>query len=77
VEISIKDNGIGFDEKYLPKMFMLFQRLHTNDKYKGTGLGLAICRRIVEFHGGAITSSSRDAEGGTFKITLPVNQVFS
>ncbi len=77
VEISIRDNGIGFDEKYLPKMFMLFQRLHTNDKYKGTGLGLAICRRIVEFHGGAITASSRDAEGATFKITLPVNQVLS
>jgi signal transduction histidine kinase len=58
-------------------MFTLFQRLHTNDKYKGTGLGLAICRRIVEYHGGAITGTSRESEGATFKITLPVNQTRS
>lgn len=77
LDIYISDNGIGFDEKYLPKVFTLFQRLHSNDKYKGTGLGLAICRRIVEYHGGAITANSRESEGATFKITLPVNQTHS
>jgi light-regulated signal transduction histidine kinase (bacteriophytochrome) len=74
LEIFIKDNGIGFDEKYLPKMFTLFQRLHTDDKYKGTGLGLAICRKIVALHNGAITAAGKENEGATFKITLPVNQ---
>lgn len=74
LEIFIKDNGIGFDEKYLPKMFTLFQRLHTGDKYKGTGLGLAICRKIVALHNGAITASGRVNEGATFRITLPLNQ---
>lgn len=74
LEVSISDNGIGFDEKYLPKIFTLFQRLHTNDKYKGTGLGLAICRKIVELHNGSIAASSRENEGATFKITLPVKQ---
>ncbi|KAA2241342.1 PAS domain S-box protein [Chitinophaga agrisoli] len=74
LEIAIKDNGIGFDEKYLPKMFTLFQRLHSGDKYKGTGLGLAICRKIVSLHNGAITASGKENEGATFKITLPLNQ---
>jgi len=74
LEIFIKDNGIGFDEKYLPKMFTLFQRLHTGDKYKGTGLGLAICRKIVALHNGAITASGKINEGATFRITLPLNQ---
>jgi PAS domain S-box-containing protein len=74
LEIFIKDNGIGFDEKYLPKMFTLFQRLHTGDTYKGTGLGLAICRKIVALHNGAITASGKINEGATFRITLPLNQ---
>ncbi len=74
LEIAISDNGIGFDEKYLPKMFTLFQRLHSGDKYKGTGLGLAICRKIVSLHNGAITASGKENEGATFKITLPLNQ---
>lgn len=74
LEIFIKDNGIGFDEKYLPKMFTLFQRLHTGDEYKGTGLGLAICRKIVALHNGAITASGKINEGATFRITLPLNQ---
>jgi len=74
LEIFIKDNGIGFDEKYLPKMFTLFQRLHTGDEYKGTGLGLAICRKIVALHNGAITASGKVNEGATFRITLPLNQ---
>lgn len=73
--VTVKDNGIGFDEKYLPKMFTLFQRLHGHEHYKGTGLGLAICRRIVEIHNGQITANSRENEGAAFTVTLPVNQV--
>ncbi|UYQ92646.1 ATP-binding protein [Chitinophaga horti] len=75
IEIAVADNGIGFDEKYLPKMFTLFQRLHTNDQYKGTGLGLAICQKIVDIHNGSITATSKENEGATFKITLPVKQL--
>lgn len=72
--LTVRDNGIGFDEKYLPKMFTLFQRLHGHEQYKGTGLGLAICRRIVEMHNGQITATSRENEGAAFTVTLPVNQ---
>ncbi|MCK7558415.1 ATP-binding protein [Chitinophaga sedimenti] len=74
IAIYITDNGIGFDEKYLPKMFTLFQRLHSNDQYKGTGLGLAICQKIVDLHNGSITASSKENEGATFTISLPVKQ---
>jgi PAS domain S-box-containing protein len=74
IAIYVTDNGIGFDEKYLPKMFTLFQRLHSNDQYKGTGLGLAICQKIVDLHNGSITASSKENEGATFTISLPVKQ---
>jgi signal transduction histidine kinase len=72
VVIEIADNGIGFDEKYLPQMFTLFQRLHSSDKYEGTGLGLAICQKIVALHGGSIKARSRVGEGSTFIVTLPL-----
>ena len=72
VVIEIADNGIGFDEKYLPQMFTLFQRLHSSDKYEGTGLGLAICQKIVALHGGSIKAQSRVGEGSTFIVTLPL-----
>jgi two-component system CheB/CheR fusion protein len=72
--ISIKDNGIGFDEKYLDKIFVLFQRLHTKDKYEGTGIGLAVTRKIIDKHNGLITAYSREQEGATFTIILPVKQ---
>ncbi|QHS60932.1 CheR family methyltransferase [Chitinophaga agri] len=74
VTISISDNGIGFDEKYLDKIFILFQRLHTKDKYEGTGIGLAVTRKIIDKHNGLITAQSREKEGATFKIILPVKQ---
>jgi signal transduction histidine kinase len=73
LEISVADNGIGFDEKYLPQMFMLFQRLHSVEKYKGTGLGLAICQKIVRLHNGSIKAKSRENEGATFIVSLPYN----
>jgi two-component system CheB/CheR fusion protein len=72
--ISITDNGIGFDEKYLDKIFVLFQRLHTKDQYEGTGIGLAVTRKIIDKHNGLITAHSRDKEGATFTIILPVTQ---
>ncbi len=74
VEISIADNGIGFDEKYLDRIFTVFQRLHGRNAYEGTGVGLAVCRRIVERHGGSITAKSEPDCGATFIIKLPVNQ---
>ncbi len=72
--ISITDNGIGFDEKYLDKIFVLFQRLHTKDQYEGTGIGLAVTRKIIDKHNGLITAHSREKEGATFNIILPVKQ---
>lgn len=70
--IFIKDNGIGFDEKYLDKIFTIFQRLHPRDEYEGTGIGLAICRKVMENHKGSITASSIPDKGATFILTLPL-----
>lgn len=69
--ISVADNGIGFDEKYLDRIFTVFQRLHGREQFEGTGMGLAICRRIVERHGGALVAHSTPGEGATFVVTLP------
>jgi len=74
-EIRVKDQGIGFDEKYLDRIFTIFQRLHGRHEYEGTGVGLAVCRRIVERHGGAITAESILGSGATFIVQLPVNAV--
>jgi PAS domain S-box-containing protein len=73
-EISIQDNGIGFDEKYLDRIFAVFQRLHGRNEYEGTGVGLAVCRRIVDRHGGTIIAKSKPGQGATFMVTLPVHQ---
>ncbi len=70
-EITVTDNGIGFDEKYLDRIFLPFQRLHTRDEYEGTGIGLAISQKIVHRHGGTITARSRPGAGSSFTITLP------
>ena len=74
-EISVQDNGIGFEEKYLDKIFAVFQRLHGRSEYEGTGVGLAVCRRIVDRHHGNITAQSQLGQGATFLVTLPVKQV--
>lgn len=71
-ELSVQDNGIGFDEKYLEKIFAVFQRLHGRTEYEGTGVGLAVCRRIVDRHHGTITARSKPGEGATFIVTLPL-----
>jgi PAS domain S-box-containing protein len=73
-EIEISDNGIGFDQKYVDRIFKLFQRLHERGTYEGSGMGLAICRKIVERHGGRITARSAPGKGTTFVIDLPAQQ---
>jgi PAS domain S-box-containing protein len=73
-ELTIQDNGIGFEEKYLEKIFAVFQRLHGRNEYEGTGVGLAVCRRITDRHGGTITAKSKLGEGATFIVTLPVRR---
>ncbi|NEO56431.1 MAG: PAS domain S-box protein [Okeania sp. SIO3B5] len=74
VQIMVSDNGIGFEEKYLNRIFTPFQRLHSKQQYQGTGIGLAICRKIVERHNGNITARSIPNQGTTFVITLPMEQ---
>lgn len=70
--LSVADNGIGFDEKYLDTVFAMFQRLHGRGEFEGTGMGLAICRRIVERQGGTITARSKLGQGATFIVTMPL-----
>lgn len=69
--IYVKDNGIGFDERYLDRIFSVFQRLHGRDEYEGTGIGLAVVRKIVERYGGTITATSKKGVGSTFKVSFP------
>ncbi len=69
--ICFGDNGIGFDEKYLDRIFAPFQRLHSQGTYQGTGIGLAICRKIVERHGWTITAKSTPGVGSTFIVNIP------
>jgi PAS domain S-box-containing protein len=73
-EVTVQDNGIGFEEKYLEKMFAVFQRLHGRSEYEGTGVGLAVCRRITDRHHGTITARSQPGQGATFIVTLPMYQ---
>ena len=72
--ITIKDNGIGFDNQYAEKIFTIFQRLHSREQYDGTGIGLAITKKIIERHKGVIAASGKENEGSKFVIVLPLKQ---
>jgi signal transduction histidine kinase len=74
VTLAVSDNGIGFDEKYLDRIFQPFQRLNRDLKFAGTGIGLAICRKVVEYHGGSITATSKPGQGSRFVVSLPASQ---
>jgi light-regulated signal transduction histidine kinase (bacteriophytochrome) len=72
--LSFKDQGIGFDNRHLERIFAIFQRLHGRGAYEGNGVGLAVCRRIAERHGGQMSGSGREGEGAEFWISLPLMQ---
>jgi PAS domain S-box-containing protein len=72
VKLMFADNGIGFEQEFADKIFTIFQRLNTRDKYEGTGIGLALCKKIVENHNGHINADSTPGKGTTFTIILPV-----
>ena len=72
--ITLEDNGIGFDQAYAERIFLIFQRLHGVSEYKGTGIGLAICKKIVDSHHGHISAQGFPGKGTKFIIVLPVKQ---
>ncbi len=71
--IIYADNGIGFKQEYASKIFEIFQRLHTKDKYEGTGVGLAIVKKIVSLHNGTVRAEGQEGEGATFVIEIPLS----
>lgn len=75
LRIRVEDNGIGFEQGYADRIFLIFQRLHGVSEYKGTGIGLAICKKIAEAHQGFISAEGQPGAGATFIITLPLKQL--
>jgi len=73
--ITISDNGIGFDEKFLDRIFVIFQRLNNQSTYEGTGIGLAIAKKIMDKHNGLISAKSQENQGASFVLILPLTQI--
>jgi signal transduction histidine kinase len=71
-QLSVADNGIGIEDEYAERIFLIFQRLHTREAYEGSGIGLALCRKIVEYHGGHIWLDTNYSGGARFRFTLPI-----
>lgn len=76
-EITVQDNGIGFEPAHSERIFQMFQRLHDRDRFEGSGIGLAVTKRIIERHGGDISAQSTPGEGSCFTIRLPVRRIDS
>jgi len=74
-EITVRDNGVGFDNRFAGQVFQIFKRLHSAQQYTGSGIGLAICHRIVQNHGGIITAESQPGQGTTIRVVLPVKRM--
>jgi len=71
-QITVRDNGIGFEQKHADRIFKIFERLHGREEYEGTGIGLAVCRKIAERHGGRIMAEGIPNQGATFTVDLPM-----
>lgn len=75
VELTVSDNGIGFDQAYAEKIFQPFLRLHTSSEYEGSGIGLAICRRVAQRYGGSLTAAAEEGKGAVFTLRLPASML--
>jgi two-component system CheB/CheR fusion protein len=77
LEIAFRDNGIGFEQQFAEQIFSIFERLNSQRQYSGTGIGLALCQKIAAQHQGGIRAESKDNEGATFYVLLPLTQMIN